>query len=93
MSWFEAAVVSKKTDHPELAWEVVDEYIAPESGATLAREGHAPSVNPQTSEHLSERRNELYGSIDPARLDGMIPFKAVDDEDAWRSVWEEVKTA
>ncbi|MCD2200102.1 PotD/PotF family extracellular solute-binding protein [Halobacterium sp. KA-4] len=93
MSWFEAAVVSKQTDHSDLAWEVIDEYIAPESGATLAREGHAPSVNPQTSEHLSERRNELYGSIDPSRLDGMIPFKAVENEDAWRSVWEEVKTA
>ncbi|MFC6988779.1 PotD/PotF family extracellular solute-binding protein [Haloplanus sp. GCM10025708] len=93
MSWFEAAVVSKQSEHPDLAWEVVDEYIAPKTGATLAREGHAPSVNPKTSANLSERRNELYGSIDPSRLDGMIPFKAVENEDAWRSAWEEIKTA
>ncbi|GAB3311295.1 extracellular solute-binding protein [Haloplanus rallus] len=93
MSWFEAAVVSKQSDHPELAWRIIDEYIAPGTGATLAREGHAPSVNPKTSENLSERRNELYGSIDPSRLDGMIPFKAVENEDAWRSAWEEIKAA
>jgi len=93
MSWFEGAVVSKKSENPDLAWEIIDEYIAPETGATLAREGHAPSVNPETSEHLSESRNELYGSIDPSRLNGMIPFKTVGNEDAWLSAWEEIKTA
>ncbi|MCF2207297.1 PotD/PotF family extracellular solute-binding protein [Halobacterium salinarum] len=93
LSWFEAAVVSTQTDHPDLAWEVVNEYIAPETGATLAREGHAPSVNPETTAHLSERRTELYGAIDPARLADMIPSKAVANEDAWRAAWERVKTA
>ncbi|PSP54756.1 spermidine/putrescine ABC transporter substrate-binding protein [Halobacteriales archaeon QS_1_67_19] len=93
MSWFEAAVVSKKSDNTDLAWRIVDEYISPENGATLSRVGHAPSVNPEVEQHLDEENNRLYGSVDPERLNGMIPFKAVENEDAWRSAWEEVKTA
>ncbi|WP_137286904.1 ABC transporter substrate-binding protein [Halorussus salinisoli] len=93
MSWFEAAVVSKKSENQDLAWEIVDEYISPENGATLSRVGHAPSVNPKVENHLDEKNNRLYGSVDPERLNGMIPFKAVENEDAWRSAWEEVKTA
>ncbi|MFC7081822.1 ABC transporter substrate-binding protein [Halorussus caseinilyticus] len=93
LAWFEGAAVSKKSDNKELAWKVINEYISPEIGADLAKVGYSPSCNPNTQEHLSDAENELYGSVDPERLDGFIPFKAVENEDAWVSAWEEVKTA
>jgi spermidine/putrescine transport system substrate-binding protein len=93
LAWFESAVVSQASENKEKAWEVVNEYIAPKNGATLAQVGFSPSVNPDTQQHLSEQENEMFGSIDPSRLDSMIPFKAVENEDAWITAWEEIKSA
>lgn len=93
LAWFESAVVSKKSENKEDAWAVINEFISSENGAELAKAGFSPSCNPKTQENLSESQNDLYGSIDPSRLDSMIPFKAVEDEDAWQSAWEEVKAA
>jgi spermidine/putrescine transport system substrate-binding protein len=93
LAWFESAVVSKQSDNKEMAWKVINEFIAPELGAKLGKVGYSPSVNPGVSEHLSESENEKFGKIDPSRLDGMIPFKAVENEEAWITAWEEVKSA
>lgn len=95
MAWYETAVVSQKSDNKETAWEVVNEFIAPENGAALARAGFSPSCNPAVTEQLTDEENELYGKIDPARLDGMIPFKVIesDMEAEYQAAWEEVKAA
>lgn len=93
LAWFEGAVVSKESENKEMAWKVINEYISPEVGAQLAKVGYSPSCNPKTQENLDQEQNEMFGSIDPARLDGFIPFKAVEKEDAWLSAWEEIKAA
>lgn len=93
LAWFEGAVVSKESENKEMAWKVLNEYISPEIGAKLAKVGYSPSCNPKTQKNLSDEQNEMYGSIDPSRLEGFIPFKAVEKEDAWLSAWEEVKSA
>lgn len=93
LAWFESAVVSSASDNTETAWEVVNEYIAAQNGAKLAEVGFSPSVNPNTQDELTDEQNELYGAIDPSRLEAMIPFKAVENEDSWITAWEEVKSA
>jgi spermidine/putrescine transport system substrate-binding protein len=93
LAWFESAVVSKKSDNQEAAWKVINEFIASENGAELAKAGFSPSCNPETQQQLSDEQNEMFGAIDPSRLDEMIPFKAMENEDAWQSAWEEVKSA
>jgi len=50
-------------------------------------------VNPKTQQHLSDKENEMFGAIDPSRLGEMIPFKSVENENAWITAWEEVKSA
>ena len=93
LAWFESAVVSEASDNKETAWEVVNEYISPQNGAKLAEVGFSPSVNPETQQHLSDEQNDMFGAIDPAQLESMIPFKSVENEDAWLTAWEEIKSA
>ncbi|ADQ67205.1 extracellular solute-binding protein [Halogeometricum borinquense] len=93
LAWFESAVVSKKSDNKDMAWKVINEFIAPKLGAKLGKVGYSPSVNPKIQEHLSDSENEMFGRIDPSRLDSMIPFKAVENEDKWLTAWEEIKSA
>ncbi|WP_231183873.1 PotD/PotF family extracellular solute-binding protein [Haladaptatus sp. DYF46] len=93
LAWFESAVVSKKSENKDLAWKVINEFIAPKLGADLAKAGYSPSCNPKTQKHLSKEQNEMYGSIKPSRLEDFIPFKAVENEDAWQNAWDQVKTA
>jgi spermidine/putrescine transport system substrate-binding protein len=93
LAWFESAVVSKKSDDKEAAWEVINEFVASENGAELAKAGFSPSCNPETQQQLSDEQNEMFGAIEPSRLDEMIPFKAMENEDAWQSAWEEVMSA
>jgi spermidine/putrescine transport system substrate-binding protein len=93
LAWFEVAVVSSASDSKETAWEVVNEFISPEYGASLAQAGFSPSVNPDTQEELSDEENELFGSVDPEMIDSFIPFKSVSNEDAWLEAWEEIKAA
>ncbi|WP_458185607.1 ABC transporter substrate-binding protein [Haladaptatus sp. NG-WS-4] len=93
LAWFEGAAVSKKSKNKEMAWKVVNEYISTKIGAKLAKVGYSPSCNPETQKQLSKKQNDMYGSIKPSRLDGFIPFKAVENEDAWIKAWEEVKSA
>ncbi|WP_440006970.1 ABC transporter substrate-binding protein [Halomicrococcus sp. SG-WS-1] len=93
LAWFESAVVSKKSENKELAWKVINEFIAPKLGANLAKVGYSPSCNPKTQQHLSDEQNDMYGSIKPSKLQDFIPFKAVENESAWKKAWEQVKTA
>jgi len=94
LAWFESAVVSKKSENKEMAWKVINEFISAENGAALAEAGYSPSCNPATQDNLSDEQNELFGAIDPSRLEAFIPFKAIDDkEDQWQSAWEEIKAA
>ncbi|MEF8863096.1 MAG: PotD/PotF family extracellular solute-binding protein [Haloarculaceae archaeon] len=92
MAWFEGAVVSSKSDNKDVAWEVINEYIDQEWGAQFADAASTPSCNPQTVEELDSELQEMFG-FGPERLDGMIPFKPVENEDAWISAWEEIKSA
>jgi spermidine/putrescine transport system substrate-binding protein len=92
LAWFEGAVVSSESDNQEMAWKVVNEYISPEVGAEFAKAASTPSCNPKSNENLSDDLQELFG-FGPERLEGMIPFKAVENEEAWISAWEEVKAA
>ncbi|TKX55380.1 spermidine/putrescine ABC transporter substrate-binding protein, partial [Halorubrum sp. SS7] len=50
---------------------------------------------PNVADELTEEQNELYGRIDPSRLEGMYSLKdiASDVEEAYLSTWEEVKAA
>jgi spermidine/putrescine transport system substrate-binding protein len=95
MAWYETAVVSAASDNQETAWEVVNEFLSPQNGAALAQAGFSPSTNPDVSEELTDEQNELYGAIDPERLEGFIPLKdiASDVEEEYVSAWEEVKAA
>ena len=95
LAWYETAVVSAASDNQETAWEVVNEFITPQNGAALAEAGFSPSTNPNIADELTEEQNELYGRIDPARLEGMYSLKdiASDVEEAYVSAWEEVKAA
>jgi spermidine/putrescine transport system substrate-binding protein len=92
LAWFEGAVVSSESDNQEMAWKVVNQYISPEVGAEFAKAASTPSCNPKSNENLSDDLRELFG-FGPERLEGMIPFKAVENEEAWISAWEEVKAA
>lgn len=94
MAWYETAVVSSDSENIDTAWEVVNEYISPGTGAELARQGKSPSCNPNVADELDEDEQELYGRIDPERIEQFIPFKdiAEDVSDAYFSAWEEVKS-
>jgi len=93
MAWYETAVVSSASDNIDTAWEVVNEYISPGTGAELARQGKSPSCNPNVADELNEDEQELYGRIDPERIEQFIPFKDIDPDvqEAYNSAWEEVK--
>jgi spermidine/putrescine transport system substrate-binding protein len=95
MAWYETAVVSAASDNQETAWEVVNEFLSAQNGAALAQAGFSPSVNPSIADELTDEQNDLYGSIEPSRLDGFIPLKdiASDVEEEYVSAWEEVKAA
>ncbi len=91
LTWFEAAVVSKESDNKEKAWEVVDAIIDPEVvGEWLAESGFA-STNSQTAASLEGDKGQ-YIDVDPSRVESMIPYKEIENEDAWVSAWEEVRT-
>ena len=93
MAWYETAVVSSASDNIDTAWEVVNEYILPGTGAELARNGKSPSCNPNVAEELNEDERGLYGRIDPERIEQFIPFKDIDPDvqQTYNSAWEEVK--
>ena len=93
MAWYETAVVSSQSDNVETAFEVVNEYISAQTGAELARQGKSPSCNPDVAEELNEDEQELYGRIDPERIEQFIPFKDIDPDvqSEYTTAWEEVK--
>lgn len=92
LAWFEGGLVSSESDHKEKAWEVVNEYINPTTAAEFSEAAGILSTNPNATEHLDGKAKELL-SVDPSRLDAMIPFKQVENEESWISAWEQVKSA
>lgn len=92
-AWVETAIVSTKSENKEEAWKVVNEYISPEVGAELSKVGFSPNCNPNTQEELTDAENDLYGAIEPQKLEEFIPYKVVEGEDRWLEAWEEVKQA
>lgn len=92
LTWFETAVVSKESDNKEKAWEVVNAILEPEVvGEWLAGVGIA-STNAKLADALEGDKGK-YIKIDPSRVENMIPYKQIKDEDAWVSAWEEVRTS
>lgn len=92
MTWFETAVVSSESDNKEKAWEVVDAILDPDVvGEWLAGVGIA-STNPEVADSLPEDEGQ-YIDIAPDRVENMIAYKEVENEDAWVSAWEEVRTS
>jgi len=90
LTWFETAVVSKESDNKELAWEVVNAILDPEVvGEWLAETGIA-STNSTLADSLEGDKGQ-YIDIDPERVETMIPYKEIENEDAWVSAWEEVR--
>lgn len=92
MAWFEGGVVSKASENKEMAWKVVDQYLSPDVGAEFSKNAGIPSTNPAAAENLSGQAAELL-SMEPSRLDGMLPFKLMENEEKWVSAWEQVKAA
>jgi len=95
MAWYETAVVPSASSNVETAWEVVNQYISPATGAELARSGKSPSCNPNVADELNEQEQELYGRIDPELFEQFIPFKDIDPDvaDVYNGAWESVKSA
>lgn len=90
-TWYEAAVVSKKSDHKQKAWEVINQYISKDIGGEFAKSDSTPSCNPKAMEPLPDDLQKII-SVSPSRLDGMIPFKQISNEDAWVEAWNKVKS-
>jgi len=92
LAWTESFVVSNESDNQEMAWRVANEYLDPEIGAEWAENNATPNVNPKTIEHMSDEGQELY-AFSPDRIEGMIPFMRIENEDDWIAAWEEIKVA
>lgn len=92
MTWFEVAVVSSESDNKDTAWQVVDTFINPEViGEWLAGVGIA-STNKNVADSLSGDTGAII-DIDPSRVENMVAYKTIQNEDAWIQAWEEVKAA
>lgn len=92
LTWFEVAVVSSESDNKETAWEVVDTFINPEViGEWLSGVGIA-STNKNVADSLPGDQGAII-DIDPSRVENMVAYKDIENEDAWISAWEEVKAA
>lgn len=92
MAWYEAAIVSQQSDNKEAVQDLINAMLDPEIGAQLAQAGGAPTTNPGIEEHLTEEQQNMF-MVDPSRMQSLIPFKPMEDEEAWISAWEEVKDA
>lgn len=92
LAWYEAAIISKQSENKEAAQDLINAMLDPEIGAKLAEAGGAPTTVPGIEEYLSEEQQNMF-MVDPSRMESLIPFKPMKDEQAWISAWEEVKDA
>jgi spermidine/putrescine transport system substrate-binding protein len=92
LAWYEAAIISKQSENKEAVQDLINALLDPEIGAQLAEAGGAPTTNPGIENHLTEEQQNMF-MVDPSRMDSLIPFKPMEDEQAWLSAWEEVKDA
>lgn len=92
LTWFEVAVVSAESDNKATAWQVVDTFINPEViGEWLAGVGIA-STNKNVADSLPGDQGAII-DIEPSRVENMVAYKTIENEDAWIEAWEEVKAA
>ena len=66
--------------------------LSPDLGAKLAKAGGAPTTNPKIEDNLSKEQQEMF-MVDPGRMESLLPFKPMKDEQKWIKAWEEVKNA
>ncbi|WP_435119443.1 ABC transporter substrate-binding protein [Halolamina sp. C58] len=92
LAWYEAAIISQQSENKEAVQDLINAMLDPEIGAQLAEAGGAPTTNPGIEEHLTEEQQNMF-MVDPSRMESLIPFKPMEDEQAWISAWEEVKDA
>jgi spermidine/putrescine transport system substrate-binding protein len=92
MAWYEAAIISKESNNKGAVQDVINAMLDPEIGAELAQAGGAPTTNPQIENNLTEEQQNMF-LVDPQRMNSLIPFKPMENEQAWISAWEEVKDA
>lgn len=92
LAWYEAAIVSKESDNKETVQKLINEMLSPDLGAKLAEAGGAPTTTPEISQNLSEKQQNTF-MVEPSRMESLIPFKPMENEEAWISAWEEVKDA
>jgi len=92
LAWYEAAIVSKESDRMDDIQTLINEMLSADLGAELAAAGGAPTTNPKIEENLSDEQQEMF-MVDPGRMESLIPFKPMAEEDKWISAWEEVKNA
>lgn len=92
LAWYEAAIVSKESDNKKAVQKLINAMLDPEIGAELAKAGGAPTTNPKIESNLSKEQQNMF-MVDPARMNSLIPFKPMANEEAWISAWEEVKDA
>lgn len=92
LAWYEAAIVSQQSEQKDDVEALINELLSPDLGAELAKAGGAPTTNPNIEEHLTEEQQNMF-MVDPSRIESLIPFKPMAEEQKWVSAWEEVKNA
>jgi len=89
LTWFEGAVVTAGSSNKEAAFRVLNEFIAPETGAALSENRNIMN----TSQDAMGNIDAPTLQIDPEVLEGMIPFKPAEQNEAWIEMFQRVKNA
>jgi spermidine/putrescine-binding protein len=87
--------ISTTSENPNLALDMIDAYIAPESQAYLANEYGYGIVNTEAIQQIDPEMAELLGLTDTATIDNMIFYQPVTAEtrEFWANEWSEVKAS
>ena len=89
LTWFEGAVVTSGSSNKEAAFRVLNEYISPETGAALSENRNIMNASQDAMDNIEAEALQ----IEPGVLDGMIPFKPADQDEAWIEMFERVKNS
>jgi len=92
LAWTETFVVSQQSENKEMAWKVANEYLDPEIAAKWTNNNGAPNPNPKSHQYLEDGTDDKF-AVEPSRIEGMIPFMRIEDEESWLSAWEEIKAS
>jgi len=89
LTWFEGAVVTAGSSNKEAAFQVLNEYIAPETGAALSENRNIMNTSQDAMDNIETQSLQ----IEPDVLEGMIPFKPAERDEEWIEMFERVKNA